>query len=513
VTAPVRVTTLSEALDAAAQGNKSGVRFLLSHGAAAVPAVVAHYAHTRRAAGRAAELFFLIRFARSDDAVFSLGLSALNDRVRDVQERALALIAHSLREDALPVLERFRQSPTLTKAAISAIRTRHIKPFTDVAGHLWYFDRREMGRAPWPSFADDFTSGCGELLNALGFRVERGFAEGVSFVRGASRFVATWDNYDVLVQLSLNGVDLESLLRAAGNPAVAEIRALRQGGSTALRQLGEILKTCLPFVLEQEAALRAKVAELNATLAGDQSKVPALLTLLDAKSDLYSAAADSLGKLGQKAGSVAAAQLAEGLGHENPDVRRSSASALESVATISTVPDLIVGLASADPQVRGGVARALSQLGPKGEAAAHAIVAALSKSQPSWLRIQLAGALLDVTRQTAGQTAEPVLIKALTGRSVLDRAQAARVLAKVGAPSQQALRALQVALLDREPLVRFDAAATLAKVAPKTPRLRSTLKALTQAPYRRPIQEQAEMLLLRLDDARREKDARRRAKV
>src|ERR1019366_6461906 len=49
-----RVTTPAEALAAMAGGERSGVDVLIRQGAAAIPAVVAQYAKTRGAVGRAA---------------------------------------------------------------------------------------------------------------------------------------------------------------------------------------------------------------------------------------------------------------------------------------------------------------------------------------------------------------------------------------------------------------------------------------------------------------------------
>ena len=496
-----RVTTPAEALAAMAGGERSGVDVLIRQGAAAIPAVVAQYAKTRGAVGRAAALFVLMRFARVDAATFALGLRALKDAARPVRERAVALLVYSLRDDALPALERFDRDPTLARVALASIRAHSIAPFTEVACRLFYFDRRDLGRAPWPSFADDFVASCGAVLEAMDFHLEQSFGESVAFVRGASRFTAHWDNYDVEVQLALNEVDLRALLRAAKSPFGID-EALRQPGASRLGQLGALLKASLPLVLENEAGLRKEVAQLNAVLAGGADKVPALLTLLDPRSELYRAAADSLGRLGQKAGNAAAVKLAAGLEHAGLVVRQSSASALEAVATKGTVPELVRALADSDAQVRGAAVRAFSRLGKKAAAAAPALAAALATSQPPWLRIQLAGALIDVAGDTYGFSAEPVLVKALSARSALDRAQAARVLARLPKPGPQALAALRRGLADREPVVQIDAAAALVELAPRTRTLKSTLTSLANEPRRPRFQKQAEALLRELERGR-----------
>jgi HEAT repeat protein len=511
-----RVMTPAEALAAMARGERSGVEALIRQGAAAIPAVVAQYAKTRGAVGRAAALFVLMRFARVDAATFALGLSALKDAARPVRERAAALLVYSLRDDALPALERFEAKPlgglggggphldgdpTLARAALVAIRARSIAPFAEVACRLFYFDRRDLGRAPWPSFADDFAASCGAVLEAIGFHLEPSFGESVAFVRGASRFTAHWDNYDVELRLALNGVDLQALLRAAKSPFGID-EARRQPGASRLGQLGALLTASLPLVLENEARLREEVAQLNAVLSGGADKVPALLTLLDPRSEHYGAAADSLGRLGQKAGKAAAVKLAAGLAHAAVEVRQSSASALESVATKGSVPELVGALADSDAQVRGAAVRTFSRLGKKAAAAAPALAAALARAQPPWLRIQLAGALIDVAGDTYGLSAEPVLVKALSARSPLDRAQAARVLARLPKPGPQALAALRRALADREPVVQIDAAAALVVLAPRTATLKSTLTSLANEPRRPRFQKQAEALLRELERGR-----------
>ncbi len=99
----------------------------------------------RRWQGRVALVFHAIRYARSSDIAFQLGLAALQDRAALVRYRACGLLAYSLREDAVPHLRRLlchRDPKTVddARAAIDAIEYQN---------HHYFVDRNHSGRLYW----------------------------------------------------------------------------------------------------------------------------------------------------------------------------------------------------------------------------------------------------------------------------------------------------------------------------------------------------------------------------
>ena len=114
-------------------------------GAEVVPYLAAAYPEAGRYQGRVRLVFHSIKFARSSDAAFDLGVAATDDRATLVRYRACGLLAYSLRRDAIPVLEKALQHPdpaTVDDArfAIRAIKARN---------HHLFVDRTGSGRTHW----------------------------------------------------------------------------------------------------------------------------------------------------------------------------------------------------------------------------------------------------------------------------------------------------------------------------------------------------------------------------
>jgi hypothetical protein len=98
-----------------------------------------------KAEGRASILRYVGRFSRESDVALSMGIKALNDRAYAVRHYGCAILAYSLRKDALPIL-----SPLLkhadprtsedARAAIDAIKSKN---------HNFFRDRDHTGKVLW----------------------------------------------------------------------------------------------------------------------------------------------------------------------------------------------------------------------------------------------------------------------------------------------------------------------------------------------------------------------------
>jgi hypothetical protein len=114
-------------------------------GVAVVPYLREAYPTFTRWQGRVSLVYHSIRYGRVSEDAFQLGLEALEDRATLVRYRACALLAYSLRKDAL-----FRLKPLLkhhdsktaadAKAAMRAIEKQN---------HHLFQDRDNSGRVKW----------------------------------------------------------------------------------------------------------------------------------------------------------------------------------------------------------------------------------------------------------------------------------------------------------------------------------------------------------------------------
>ena len=99
----------------------------------------------RRASGRAAILFRLLRYSRRYPEVASLAIAALSDRAYLVREQACSMLAYSLRQDALPSL---RALGTHSDAKTRADALAAADAITQ-QNHHYYVDRAHTGTTLW----------------------------------------------------------------------------------------------------------------------------------------------------------------------------------------------------------------------------------------------------------------------------------------------------------------------------------------------------------------------------
>ncbi|MCK6474305.1 MAG: HEAT repeat domain-containing protein [Planctomycetes bacterium] len=118
---------------------------LRSLGQDAVPFLLEAFPRFRKWQGRRDLVFHAIRYARTSEPAFQLGLAALKDRSTIVRYRACGLLAYALRPDAVPALEPLASHPDPktaedARAALDAIKHRN---------HHYFVDRSHTGRSFW----------------------------------------------------------------------------------------------------------------------------------------------------------------------------------------------------------------------------------------------------------------------------------------------------------------------------------------------------------------------------
>src|SRR5512138_796833 len=96
-------------------------------GVAVVPFLAEFYPKARKWQGRAALVFHVLRYARTSEIAFQLGLAALKDKATVVRYRACGVCAYSLRTEAIAPLKQLLQHPDSqtvadARAAIDAIQ-------------------------------------------------------------------------------------------------------------------------------------------------------------------------------------------------------------------------------------------------------------------------------------------------------------------------------------------------------------------------------------------------------
>jgi len=114
-------------------------------GATVAPYLLDAYRTFRKSKGRVSLVFHSIRYARTSNDAFRLGIEALSDKATLVRYRACGLLAYSQRPDAIPHLRSLlAHSDARTvedaKAAIDAISNRN---------HHYFVDRDHSGRSFW----------------------------------------------------------------------------------------------------------------------------------------------------------------------------------------------------------------------------------------------------------------------------------------------------------------------------------------------------------------------------
>ena len=103
------------------------------------------FPHVTKAEGRASILRYVGRFSRESEVAFGMGMEALNDRAYAVRYYGVAILAYSLRDDALPALSRLLKHADArtsedAKAAIDAIKSKN---------HHFFKDRQHTGKILW----------------------------------------------------------------------------------------------------------------------------------------------------------------------------------------------------------------------------------------------------------------------------------------------------------------------------------------------------------------------------
>lgn len=103
------------------------------------------FSRAKRLEARRDIAFHCIRFARTSDAAFRIGLRAIGDRSTVVRYRGCCILAYSLRRDAIQPLEALFGHPDArtaehARAAVDAIRNRN---------HHLFVDRHHTGQVFW----------------------------------------------------------------------------------------------------------------------------------------------------------------------------------------------------------------------------------------------------------------------------------------------------------------------------------------------------------------------------
>lgn len=114
-------------------------------GVTVVPYLLEAYRSFRKSKGRVSLVFHAIRYARTSDEAFRLGIDALSDKATLVRYRACSLLAYSQRTDAIKYLKTLLTHPDArtaedASAAIDAISSRN---------HHYFVDRDHSGRSFW----------------------------------------------------------------------------------------------------------------------------------------------------------------------------------------------------------------------------------------------------------------------------------------------------------------------------------------------------------------------------
>jgi hypothetical protein len=110
-----------------------------------LPLLAEAFPRIRKWEGRASIMRYVGKFSRENDVAFGMGIIALQDRAYDVRHYGCALLAYSLRAEALPILAPLlkhadRRTVEDAKAAIEAIKSKN---------HYFFRDRDHSGKVRW----------------------------------------------------------------------------------------------------------------------------------------------------------------------------------------------------------------------------------------------------------------------------------------------------------------------------------------------------------------------------
>jgi hypothetical protein len=110
-----------------------------------LPLLAEAFPRIRKSEGRASIMRYVGRFSRESEIAFRMGMAAVQDRAYAVRHYGCALLAYSLRADALPILASVlqhtdRRTAEDARAAINAIRSKN---------HNFFKDRHHSGKIRW----------------------------------------------------------------------------------------------------------------------------------------------------------------------------------------------------------------------------------------------------------------------------------------------------------------------------------------------------------------------------
>jgi len=103
------------------------------------------FPQVRKSAGRASIIRYAGRFSRESEVAFRMGITAVQDRAYAVRHYGCAILAYSLRADALPTLSSLlkhadRRTAEDAGAAVDAIKNKN---------RHFFMDRDHSGRVRW----------------------------------------------------------------------------------------------------------------------------------------------------------------------------------------------------------------------------------------------------------------------------------------------------------------------------------------------------------------------------
>jgi hypothetical protein len=110
-----------------------------------LPLLAEAFPRIRKWEGRASIMRYVGKFSRESDVAFGMGVVAVRDRAYDVRHYGCALLAYSLRAEAIPTLVALlkhsdRRTVEDAKAAIDAIKNKN---------HCFFRDRDHSGKVRW----------------------------------------------------------------------------------------------------------------------------------------------------------------------------------------------------------------------------------------------------------------------------------------------------------------------------------------------------------------------------
>jgi len=244
----------------------------------------------------------------------------------------------------------------------------------------------------------------------------------------------------------------------------------RKGAALALERIGDLPKETIPVLVGllkdvNPAARQAAARALVKTGAGSTVVVASLIEALgDGQPDVRKEAALSLGQLGEAAKS-AVPPLIAALKDVDDKVRALAAQALGKIGAEPeiTLPALNGALQDRNDDVIISAAWALGKFGAAAVASVPALIAAL-KNPDAAVRKNIAWAL----KRIGVETSVPALTQQLKEKRAGIDTSAIYILYALAAigPEDEVIKALTLALRNRDPLLRHHAALALGKIGP-----------------------------------------------